>query len=78
MLGDFSGVSGFGGVRVVISGKDRLLVEEHRGILAYSDTKLLLRLADGKLSVSGETLEISEYGERDIVVTGRIKQLEFL
>lgn len=67
-----------GKLRVVISENKQLLVEEHRGILEYADQRLVLGLEKGRLVISGQNIEIGEYTDRDIVVLGKIRSMEFM
>ncbi len=67
-----------GKLHVVLSGRDRLLIERHRGIIGYTQERLSLRLEGGYMTVTGSGLEISEYGSQEAVVSGRIDALEFV
>ncbi len=63
--------------RIVLYGRKRLLIEQHRGVIGYTRERLTVRLDGGYMAVSGQDLTISEYGVRDIVVTGRIDGVTF-
>lgn len=65
-------------LRIVLSGRERLLVERHRGIIGYSQDKLTVQLDNGYLSISGQGLQINEYSNQDLCVTGLIQSMEFV
>ena len=64
--------------RIVLSGGDRLLIEKHQGVIIYTEEKLSVRIGGGYVNITGHSLEISEYGNLDMVVSGKIKSLEFV
>ncbi|MBQ9300478.1 MAG: YabP/YqfC family sporulation protein [Clostridia bacterium] len=64
--------------RIVLSGKNHLLIEKHHGIIGYTRDKLTVRVGNGYISVTGHALEISEYGNLDMIVFGEISSLEFV
>ena len=66
-----------GMLRVVLQGRERLLIEQHRGIVDYTDSRLTVRLSEGYLKINGECLSIREYTKQDLSVHGKINGLEF-
>ena len=64
--------------RIVLSGRSHLLIEKHQGIIGYTSDQLTVRLGNGYVLVTGHSLEISEYGNLDMVVLGEISSLEFV
>lgn len=66
-----------GALRVVLLGREGVLIEQHRGMIDYTDSRLVVRLANGYLKIGGEGLHISEYSEGDLSVRGKINTLEF-
>lgn len=63
--------------RVVLMGRDSLLVEQHRGIISYTEEKLILRLRDGYMTIRGENLKISEYTGCSLAASGIVQSVEF-
>lgn len=61
--------------KVVLYGAQRLIVEQHRGILAYEEKAVRLRTSLGILTVEGEGLQIIHYGPMDAVITGKISRV---
>jgi len=66
-----------GRTRIVLTGREQMLIEQHRGIIGYGKEKLTLRLSDGYVSVLGQNLFISEYNHQEILVSGKILSVEF-
>lgn len=65
------------GVPVVeIAGSNRVLVERHQGVLAYSDESIEIRQCYGVLSISGEDLQLREMTKEQLVIFGKIHNLE--
>ena len=65
------------GVPVVeIGGCSRVLVERHRGVLAYSDETIEIRQCYGMLCVSGEDLQLREMTRDRLAICGKISALE--
>jgi sporulation protein YqfC len=63
--------------KVIWYGKHRLIIEQHRGILAYEEKAIRLRTTCGILTVEGQELQITHYGPMDAVVTGRVSRIYF-
>lgn len=61
--------------RLVLNGNSRMLVENHRGIVEYSQDRLRIRTALGMLIVEGEALTLASMGEQDLMVSGTIHQV---
>lgn len=65
------------GVPVVeIAGTGRVLIERHRGVLAYSREGIEIRLSYGILCICGENLTLSRMTRGQLVITGEIHQLQ--
>ncbi len=63
--------------RCTLIGRRDLLVENHKGILAYTAESVRLQSAEGELVVSGGALVLTEFsGERALIV-GRIDAVVF-
>lgn len=63
--------------RIILTGREGLLIEQHRGVIAYTQDQLIVRLQQGRLNVQGHALRLQEYGKQDLCVTGEIISLEF-
>lgn len=53
-------------------GNERLLVEQHRGILAYGSECIRIGTSFGVLSVEGEQLRLCCMSRSQLVIRGRI------
>ena len=58
--------------RVTMVGRGSLLVENHKGALVCSDTRIRLLTVQGVLSVTGEGLQLLEFSESRAFVRGRL------
>lgn len=63
--------------RIVLLGKEHMLIEHHDGIIGYSADKLTIRLGDQNLTVRGEKMMIREFSKLDLSVSGNIDSVEF-
>ena len=64
--------------RLELTGGSRLLIEDHRGILEYTDTVLRVALRRGTITVVGEALQLTALTLRELAVSGRIRSIELL
>lgn len=62
--------------RVTVSG-GRMVVENHKGIVALTGDSLRLRTLEGSLSVYGRDLVLEGVGAEGLILTGRIDKIEF-
>ena len=67
----------FGWPRSVLLGDERLIVEQHQGIYAYSDQEIILKTSCGHLVITGEKLSLSRYDRDGLVVFGKIEKLSY-
>jgi len=68
-------IPGMGSVNIV--GGRRALVEGYRGILEYSDERVVLSLKRGKLSLNGAGLRLEAMKAGELLVSGRIQTVEW-
>ena len=62
--------------RVTLMGPRRALVENHRGLAAYSPERVDVQTVSGGVSVTGEGLELEAMDAGALLVTGRILSVE--
>lgn len=67
-----------GAVLVTVTGQDELCVENYRGIIEYTSTKLILQTKKCKLEIKGQNLYIAYYTGEEMKVTGHIEQINYL
>ena len=63
--------------KVSMTGGKRMLIENHRGLLSYSDTAVEVLTAEGKLSVIGNGFIIRAMRDRDLLIFGDIRSVEW-
>lgn len=63
--------------RLVLTGNQRLLIENHRGIKEYAKEVIRLNTPVGKLKISGQDLEIMAIDQEQVNIKGRIDQVEW-
>lgn len=79
LLADIIQVPGdaLGGFKLSLFGKNRLLLENHRGIASYGGELIEIGTGSAKLAVRGQELCIAAMDKRDMVISGSIQALEF-
>lgn len=61
---------------VELAGDQRVLIENHLGVLSYSLVEIQVKVAYGKLSLSGSDLKIMQLGREQMVIMGRIDTIQ--
>lgn len=64
--------------RIILTGNEALLIEQHRGVISYTQDRLIVRMRQGRLNVLGQAMQLQEYGKQDLCVNGEIISLEFV
>jgi len=62
--------------KTTLIGDVQVLVENHQGLLHYSPREVRVRTARGELVVSGSRLRIGSILPQELVVDGRILQVQ--
>ena len=57
---------------VEIVGQNRVLIENHLGVIGYSSEEIQVKVCYGKLSVAGSCLQFMQINREQLVITGRI------
>lgn len=50
-----------------------MTIENHKGILSFSDKAVTVRAADSTIKISGSHLEIKEFTKDLIIIAGHLK-----
>lgn len=66
-----------GALLVTAIGSERVLIENHRGILQYGDVCIRLRTREGVFSLYGEKLRIRLLGRHTMAIEGDIRSMEW-
>lgn len=64
--------------RLTMIGNLRVQIENHRGVLHFSEERLLLALSRGKLEITGSDLSIRTIMAEEVLVEGIIRGLEYI
>lgn len=68
----------FSGPLLTVEGGGSLLLERHRGVIEYSDTRVVLATGLYTLRITGENLTMTAMDAQAVRLRGRIDALEFL
>lgn len=55
----------------------RLLIERHRGLLAYGTEEIRVATGGGQLVVRGTELQMSAMNRSELLITGRLQSLSW-
>lgn len=64
--------------RLTIVGRNELYLENHKGIIEYSPTRLRINLSRGFLEINGENMEIQALMPEEMKVCGDIDSIRYL
>lgn len=65
-----------GGPKISISGRKRLLVENHDGIRSYGDSYIEVSCGSMTVKVRGDSLRLAAMDKNDMLICGRIVSVE--
>lgn len=63
--------------KITIMGFEKLLVENHKGILEYQDYFIRLNTYIGIININGFNLNLEEMNNDDLIITGKIDSIDF-
>lgn len=63
---------------IKITGNTEIMIENHRGILEYSNEILRMNSGLGVIKIVGSNLQIKEVSQEDIQIQGLIDSVEFI
>ena len=66
------------GAKAVFLGGRCAVLENVRGIFAYTAGEVVFETSRGRVRVAGEDLRIARYGEGDALVEGKVRLVELL
>ncbi|WHY76173.1 sporulation protein YqfC [Neobacillus sp. WH10] len=64
--------------RITMIGQIHVYIENHRGLLAFTDKELRLLLKQGQLLIKGKTFVIKTILPEEILLEGKIDQVIYL
>lgn len=66
------------GIPIVTAyGFNQITIENHKGMLAFSDHVISVRVKDCIIHVSGSCLEIKEFSKSIIIITGNLVKVDY-
>lgn len=57
---------------VEIAGDSRVLIENHRGVVAYECNKIVIKVVFGHICICGNCLTLAYMSKHQLVVSGKI------
>lgn len=60
---------------VEIYGKNRILIENHKGIAGYEDGKIQVKVDFGCITICGENLQLRNMSKSRLVITGVVSSV---
>ncbi|KIY22689.1 MULTISPECIES: sporulation protein YqfC [Mesobacillus] len=64
--------------RITMIGQVHIYIENHRGLLAFSDGEVRLMIRGGQLSIKGQAFVIKTILPEEIVLEGKIEQVLYI
>jgi sporulation protein YqfC len=64
--------------RITLIGQIHIYIENHRGLLVFSDTEVRLLLKQGQLLIKGNSFVIKTILPEELLLEGTIEQVVFL
>ena len=64
--------------KLTITGKARVVVENHKGLLEYGEERIEVNGGRVRIRVNGTGLELRAMDRDDLVITGQILSVEFI
>ncbi|MGM8364620.1 sporulation protein YqfC [Virgibacillus sp. W0181] len=64
--------------RITLIGQLHLYIENHQGLIVYSDSELKLRTHDGFVQITGHAFIIKMMLPEEILLEGNIKEVKFI
>lgn len=64
--------------KLTITGRTELYLENHKGIIEYSTSRMRINLSRGYLEIKGERLEIQALMPDEMKVIGEINSVRYL
>ena len=63
--------------RITLTGHERLHVEQHKGLIDYSQEHIVLRTSCGLMHIDGAGMRFSLYSATEALILGRIDSVSF-
>lgn len=63
--------------KLTVIGFNKILIENYKGILEYTENYIKLSTHIGLINISGYSLELQQMTEDDIMINGKLDSIEF-
>jgi len=63
--------------KVIITGTEQVTIENHKGIVEYSEELIRINTGSGIMKLCGKSLTIKTILQEEITITGAISNIEF-
>jgi sporulation protein YqfC len=63
--------------KITMFGYEQLVIENYKGIIEYDSEKVRINTARGIIKIFGQNLEINTVTNEEILITGRVCNVEF-
>jgi sporulation protein YqfC len=60
---------------IELAGENRVLVENHKGVIQYGDHEICLKVSYGYISICGNRLELARMTKEQLIITGYIESV---
>ncbi|MDI9475478.1 MAG: sporulation protein YqfC [Natronincolaceae bacterium] len=64
--------------KIIMIGNLQIYVENHKGILEYTDNRIRINTKSGILCIMGKNLMLKNIVIEEIIIVGEINQVEFI
>lgn len=64
--------------KIVMIGSLQIYIENHKGILEYTNNRIRINTKNGVLRIIGKNLMLKNIVTEEIIVVGEINQVEFI
>ena len=64
--------------KLTITGKARVVIENHKGLLEYGEHMIEVNGGRVRIRINGTELELRAMNQDDLVITGQISSVEFI
>ena len=64
--------------KITVTAGRRMLIENHRGVTDFSDEQITVAVVRGKICVQGTALTIKAMNRSELLISGRIQNVEWV
>ena len=64
--------------KVILIGNSQITIENHKGIIEYSEDVIRVNIGNGIIRLSGKNLGIKTILQEEITIAGEISEISFL